>query len=156
MREDMKEGCSVRQCMKTMRDRKGVAAVEFALILPLLVVLLFGIIEFGLLLYNKQVITNASREGARAGIVQAPRLTVPQIRAVVNNYAKAYLITFAASDPGPQTLVPSGACTTFGQDLIASVTYQYQFLIFSSVIKLLPGVFSSSITLTAQTDMKCE
>jgi hypothetical protein len=50
--------------------QKGAAAVEFAVVLPLLVLLLFGSIEFGLLLYNQEVITNASREGARAGIAR--------------------------------------------------------------------------------------
>ncbi|MGD8892889.1 MAG: pilus assembly protein, partial [Desulfobacterales bacterium] len=52
-----------------IEDQNGATVVEFAIILPLLIVFLFGIIEFGLLLYNKQVITNASREGARAGLV---------------------------------------------------------------------------------------
>ena len=56
-------------------SQKGASLVEFALVLPLLMLILWGIIEFGLLLYNKQVITNASREGARAGIVAAnPRV----------------------------------------------------------------------------------
>jgi Flp pilus assembly protein TadG len=47
-----------------IKDQNGGAVVEFAIILPLLIALLFGIVEFGLLLYNKQIITNASREGA--------------------------------------------------------------------------------------------
>ena len=50
-------------------SQKGASAVEFALILPLLMLILFGIIEFSLLMYNKAMITNASREGARRGIV---------------------------------------------------------------------------------------
>lgn len=57
--------------MKSLSHRvnqKGAAAVEFAIVLPLLVLLVFGSIEFGLLLYNKQVITNAGREGARRAI----------------------------------------------------------------------------------------
>ena len=45
-------------------SQKGASLVEFALVLPLLMLILLGMIEFGLLLYNKQVITNASREGA--------------------------------------------------------------------------------------------
>ena len=60
--------------MKThnfIKNQNGVALVEFGLILPLLILLLFGITEFSLLLYNKQVITNAAREGARAGIIIA-------------------------------------------------------------------------------------
>ena len=52
-----------------MRDESGGSLVEFAVIAPLLFVILFGIIEFGILLYDQAKITNASREGARAGIV---------------------------------------------------------------------------------------
>ena len=44
----------------------GAAAVEMALVLPFLMVILMGIIEFGRVLYSQQVITNASREAARA------------------------------------------------------------------------------------------
>ena len=50
-------------------NQKGAAIVEFAIILPLLLLLIFGMIEFSLLMYNKAMITNASREGARRGIV---------------------------------------------------------------------------------------
>ena len=46
-----------------IKDQDGATVVEFALVLPLLVVFIFGIIEFSLLLYNKAMITNASREG---------------------------------------------------------------------------------------------
>ena len=72
--------------------------MEFALVLPLLMLILWGMIEFGLLLYNKQVITNASREGARAGIVaQTPRVTNGEIVAVVNSYCATYLVTFGGT-----------------------------------------------------------
>ena len=77
--------------MKRIRinDQKGAVAVEFAFVLPLLVVLLVGIMEFGLILYNQQVITNACREGARAGIVaRSPRLDLTAISTVVNDYAQ--------------------------------------------------------------------
>lgn len=49
--------------------QKGVAMIETALTLPLILLVLFGIINFGVALYNKSVITNASREAARNGIV---------------------------------------------------------------------------------------
>jgi Flp pilus assembly protein TadG len=59
----------------TIKNQKGASAVEFAIIAPLLFVLLFGIVEGGLALYNKAVITNACREGARDGIVlRSPQL----------------------------------------------------------------------------------
>ena len=53
----------------TIKNQDGVTIVEFALIAPLLFLLIFGMIEFSLLLFNKHVITNASREIARAGVV---------------------------------------------------------------------------------------
>lgn len=55
--------------MREKNRQKGVAAVEFAIVAPLLFLLIFGIISYGIMLYNQAVITNASRAGARAGIV---------------------------------------------------------------------------------------
>ena len=57
--------------------QRGTATVEFGLLLPVLLLIVSGIIEFGMALFDKAVITNASREGARAGIV----LRVPAISA---------------------------------------------------------------------------
>jgi Flp pilus assembly pilin Flp len=51
------------------RDEDGAAAVEFALLLPLLVLLLFGLIQFGLAFNTKIQATNAAREGARMAVV---------------------------------------------------------------------------------------
>jgi Flp pilus assembly pilin Flp len=51
------------------RDQGGAAAVEFALLLPLLVLLLFGMIEFGLAFNTRIQATNAAREGARMAVV---------------------------------------------------------------------------------------
>ncbi|MEI8032675.1 MAG: TadE/TadG family type IV pilus assembly protein [Chlorobiaceae bacterium] len=49
------------------QSQKGSVLVEFALILPLFLLLLFGVISFSVALYNKTVLTMATREGARAG-----------------------------------------------------------------------------------------
>jgi Flp pilus assembly pilin Flp len=51
------------------RDEEGAAAVEFALLLPLLVLLLFGMIEFGLAFNSRIQATNAAREAARRAVV---------------------------------------------------------------------------------------
>jgi len=82
-------------------NQKGTALVEFAIVLSLLLALIFGIIEFGLAIFNRQVITNAAREGARAGIVsrpvRLPNVGIPPdigISDIVVNYAANYLITF--------------------------------------------------------------
>ncbi|WP_422444893.1 TadE family protein [Thermoanaerobacterium sp. DL9XJH110] len=51
------------------KSQKGQAMVELALILPVIVLILFGILEFGRIFYSYIVITYAAREGARAGAV---------------------------------------------------------------------------------------
>jgi len=100
--------------------QKGAAAVEFALLLPVLVLITFGIIEFGLLMYNQQILTNASREGARAGVVvrtPSNRLPLsgetctdanpqPSIECVVLHYCTNNLVTSAATKPPPSTTCP--------------------------------------------------
>lgn len=53
-------------------DRRGAAALEFALVLPMFLVMVFGVFEFGLLWNASQVITDAAREGARRAIVANP------------------------------------------------------------------------------------
>lgn len=59
----------LRTFFQRSRAENGVAAVEMAIILPLLMVILFGIINFGTVFYNYIVLTNAAREGARWGSI---------------------------------------------------------------------------------------
>ncbi len=51
------------------RERRGSAVVEFAVILPLLLTLLMGIIEFGWVFMVRQTLTNAAREGCRIAVL---------------------------------------------------------------------------------------
>ena len=54
------------------RNKRGQALIEFAFILPFLLVIVGGIVDFGLAFFVGQVIQNAAREGARAGAVVRP------------------------------------------------------------------------------------
>ncbi|MBS1113452.1 MAG: tadE-like family protein [Nitrospirae bacterium] len=116
-----------------LQRQNGAAAVELAILLPFLAVLVFGIIEVGLLLYNQQVITNASREGARAAIVgHCPgavgiiRKTDAEIAQIVTDYCidpddttKKRLITFNATNNPPSTTVaPSPSDCTPGHEVL--------------------------------------
>jgi Flp pilus assembly protein TadG len=144
-------------------SQKGAAMVEFALILIPLLILTFGLIEFGLLMYNQQVLTNAAREGARYGIVMTdPTITGDErdqglIQGVVTNYALSHLVTLG-SGGGTLTPVASAAtpvlyCGTLssGAPLTVSVTYDYAFLVMGNFI---PGL--DSITLSSTAVMNCE
>lgn len=131
--------------------KSGAAAVEFALVLPILLVITVGTIEFGLLLYNQQVITNASREGARAGIIaQNPRATDDEIGLIVTTYTMNHLMTFGAANEPVTNVTRTGYA--FGDDLTVTVTYQYSFLVVPGFI---PGITKIN-TLTARTVMRYE
>ena len=137
--------------MKRLKLQAGSNIVEFALILPLLLVLVFGIIDFGLALFDKAVITNASREGARAGMVfSVPRLTDDQIRAVVQTYAGNYLVTFGT--PNLQTTITRvdvdglGGNMSSGDTLSVTVEYPYNYLVMN---KLIPALGSLNLSSTS-------
>ena len=59
----------MRKLSKGRRDDRGAAAVEFALVLPVLVVLLFGMVQFGIAYDAQLKVTHAAREGARMAAV---------------------------------------------------------------------------------------
>lgn len=62
-----------------LRNRRGQALVEFAFILPLLLIIVGGIVDFALAFFVGQVIENAAREGARAGAVVRPVSFTPPL-----------------------------------------------------------------------------
>jgi Flp pilus assembly protein TadG len=58
-----------KACRRCRRIRQGAAAVEFAIVAPLFFLMVFGMIEFGRAIMVQQVLTNATREGARYAVV---------------------------------------------------------------------------------------
>ena len=142
-----------------LKKSKGASAVEFAIILPMLVLLVFGIIELSFALYDKAMITNASREGARVGIVyRSPAVTNAEITSVINNYLGTHLITFGgkrspSSDPiTGATVIVTRTGVSPGGELRVSVGYTYNFLVLPQFI---PGV-GQGINMAAETIMRME
>ncbi len=140
-----------------MDNQRGTAAIEFAIVLPLLMVFIFGIIEFGLVFYDKAMVTNASREAARAGIVyRDPPLTVAEMQSVVDSYCGGRLISFGGG-PSPTTTVPSGECANHGDELVVNVAYRYEFLLIPDFLTaFFTGGMPGSIDISAETRMRCE
>ena len=61
---------------------RGQAVIELALTLPLLLVVVFGIIDFGFMFQRYEAVTNAAREGARLGVLADYTATEAQNRAL--------------------------------------------------------------------------
>ena len=148
-----------------MHDENGGSLIEFALIAPLLFVILFGIIEFGVLLFDKAMLTNASREGARAGIVYDFDSTAgtnhpgnSTIITTVQQYCQDYLISFGTGSAINVAISRSGSASldSAGDQLTVNVTYPFRFLVFSNILALIGGDLADDLTLEAETVMRME
>ena len=174
---------------------KGTSIVEFAVIFPLLFLLIFGIVEFGVLMYDKAILTNASREGARFGAVyyhQKGSNNVydddktsgedddlfysfrDKIEDKVFNYCEKSLISFGTGsvfakddidvrwfdgDTGDEIIVNTEGDmkkVSSGDLLSVFVPYNFEFLIFSNLIKIMGGTFQNGIPIEAETVMRVE
>jgi hypothetical protein len=86
------------KCTDPRRNRqRGSIAIEMALVLPLFLFFMGGIVDMGLLFWEKHVITNATREGARAaakamdtGTAVLAQMTKSQVQQVVQDYLDQY------------------------------------------------------------------
>lgn len=132
---------------------RGASAIEFTLLLPLLLLLLFGIIETSIALYDKAIITNASREAARAGVVLSKnRLSDADIEQVALRYCGGRLISFGSSSSAPSVTVQRSATPATGDPLTVSIAYTYTGFGLGRLYSALTG----PIELTASTVMTYE
>ena len=120
---------------------KGISSVEMVLVSPILLIILFSILEFGFILFDKALITNASREAARSAIAlrQTP-LTKDEldvlVPSVVSNYTTG-IIDFAGNKPSGswvKTIDPKG----YGTFLTVKVSYSYKTIVIGKLFTLLP------------------
>jgi Flp pilus assembly protein TadG len=125
----------------SLRDQQGQSMTEFALVLPIIALLLFGVIQFGIVFNNYITLTDATRAGARKAAVSRrapdPRGTcIAAIRASANNLTQSRLTPDCQSSWLP------------GEDVRVTATYPYS-------ISLL-GLFSKAGNLTSTTTERVE
>lgn len=126
----------VRAAMaKVRRQERGAAAVEFAIVVPLLLLLLFGIISYGMMLSFRQSLSQAAAEGARAAAVAPKSPTDPQYgpqqqaaAAIANALGSGYscadgALTKAGTQVGTCVIAPTSACTASADPPSATCTY---------------------------------
>jgi Flp pilus assembly protein TadG len=125
--------------------RRGAAVVEFAIVAPVLLLLVFGMIEYGRLVMVQQVITNATREGARKAVLDGA--TTTNVTTVVTDFLTASRINGAVVTVTPSP--PSSAA--FGDPVTVSVQVP-----FSQVSWLPTPMFLKTTSLSATTVMRRE
>jgi Flp pilus assembly protein TadG len=114
------------------REERGQALVEFALILPILLIMVLGIIDFGRAWNLQQTITQAAREAARAAAVDNQEVTT---QAQVDSVAAA---TIAASsfDPALATVTVTGLKAGIGTTVEVRIQMPYRFGFLAPFVRL--------------------
>ena len=136
---------------RRLARRSGMAMVEFVIILPILLMLVFAIAEFGVLFGRWQTLCNAAREGARTAIVfRSPcdSATVEaEVKQRVKDYASPLGMTITDAD-----ISVTGLCGPSTSSTTVSVTKPYVF----DVLPNIAGSVSPSIDLVGNSVMRNE
>lgn len=130
---------------------KGSVLVEFAVILPVFLLILLGTVSFSLALYNKTVLTMATREGARAGAVYTDNQTnaniISSATAATLQVCQGNLISFAPGmTPAVITTIDSSGSSGSIITVSANVIFTGLFVLWNP----------PDLQISAQTSMKIE
>ena len=143
------------------RDQQGASAVEFALVVPILLLLVFGVINFGVVMAQKASLSNAVRIGARYGSVNAYttahtcKAVVAKVRDSATTVGLGTSTTVCTGPTGADATVTAAPCVnttaslTDPDSLKVSVSYP------SGLLVPTPGL-GRSVTLTASSTFQCE
>jgi Flp pilus assembly protein TadG len=130
---------------------RGQSIIEMALVLPLLLLVVVGIIDFALMFQRYEVLTNAAVEGARVAIL--PGYSSADAQARVIQYATNGGIPGTVTANVQQVSLPgAGGGTWPGTQVTATHTYNYQFI--GPIVGLFSGSFAPSVQLTARSTMR--
>ena len=105
-----------------LRQFRGQSLVEFALVAPLFFMLLFGVMEFGRLVFTWHEVENGTREGMRLAVVRGAESGDPATCGDVQDEFEAQ--TFGLS--GPLSVSCSGVGGVRGSTVTVSATYSYE------------------------------
>ena len=138
-----------RRTDKSQRDEKGQALVEFALLVPIFLILLFAIVDFGMGFHSWITVTNSAREGARLGAVAG---TEQQIIDRVHDTA-----TLINEDTNMNVVV-TNAQGLPGESVVVQVDYDYDLITpLASLVAFLSGdIIGPTLELSSTAEMRLE
>ena len=134
-------------------NERGAELIEFAFVLPLLLFVVVGIIDFGFLFRDYEIVTNAAREGARLRSL-ADNYIDDDVIARVDAYADSGGLDPALVNTTVNPVdIPIGAGTAAGYEV--NVTYAHQFLFLGPIASFFGGSFGT-VDLSATSTMRRE
>ena len=146
----MKSPCS------RWRSEDGAQLVEFALVLPMLLLVVLGIAEFGFIFQRYEVMTNAAREGARIAVL--PGYSTADVRARVAAYVTAGRVPTTGTNPVVAVADVSIPTTAGGPVLNGkrvTVTYTHSYMFLTGIGSWF-GASYATVPLRAVSEMRTE
>ena len=146
----------VKQLLRRFGGEDAAQLVEFALVLPMLLLVVLGIAEFGFIFQRYEVVTNAAREGARMAVL--PGFTNADVIARVRTYVTQGRVATTATNPNiaiTNVTIPVGAGLPpiNAKRVVVTYTHTYTFL---PNIGAWFGATYTTIPLTAVAEMRKE
>jgi len=141
---------------RRVASESGAELVEFALILPILLLLIAGIADFALLFHSHEVTTNAAREGARLAVLPGYEANgYAAVQGRVTSYLAAGGLTGShTTSVAPETIDLGGGLTASG--VRVTVGYTHGFLFIGPIVGLINGTFANSLTYRTAAIMRIE
>lgn len=144
---------SVLARAKKRRKERGATAVEFAFIVPVLIALVFGIVDFGLYINATSVVGNSAREGVRAGALGSNQSEIESVvtsamSSLPGNPAANTTTTVTCRTPGGGACGSYNGSATSGGTAIVQIAYVHTWLT--------PLGFGTNITINKQSEMRIE
>lgn len=133
-------------------DDEGAVLIEFALVIGLFFMLVFGMVDFGLAINTKTQLTNAGREGARLGTVLPVAADIEaRVRDVAAELDQTILVVTVTCEDSSDVAVLCSAASA-GDSIVVTLDYKY------SLITPLPGFIDTDnkIDLQSVTEMRLE
>lgn len=136
----------MRSIVMILRGKRGQSIVEFALVVPVLLLLVFGIMEGGRLLHQTIIVTEAAREGARVAVVNVNNTNINNtVKTAVNRFGGGLATTITyrnQANASVQNPVSGGTATV-------AVTANVQLVspLISSLVKANPFPVSGTATM---------
>jgi hypothetical protein len=134
------------------RRGRGQSLVEFAVVLPVFLLILAGLLDFGLGLYSQMTIINAAREGARLGVVEPGNVSGIHDRVLgmaAGLDASRLTISITCLEPSGSTFVAcSGTPWQSGESVKVKVDYDYRMI--------WPLAFGTQLDLSSTVQMRIE
>ena len=141
--------------LSRVRDESGQSMVEMALILPVLLLIVMGILEFGRAFSTKQAVTHAARLGARKAVVLDPSMTRDSVLATIaTTLSRAGIPGTAVTIDFDSLAPPDGHWRETGAMQTVYVGVQYRFGFFGPLVKAVTG--SETMTMASLVTMRNE